>query len=211
MTETNGAEAKYRQLFDTLIEGFCTIEVIFDAHGKPVDYRFLEINPAFERQTGLHNAQGKLMRELAPNHEQHWFEIYGKIALTGEPLRFENEAKALGRFYEVCAYRVGGDGEPQGRHPVQRHHRPQELPKSSSVRRYERMTPAAPDHARRRRTPGHAEHLPGRDPHARRPDARRFRLHLPVRQGGQRRDDRERGAAQRRARDGAGAHRTVST
>jgi len=108
MTETTDAEAKYRQLFDTLIEGFCTIEVIFDAHGKPVDYRFLEINPAFERQTGLNNAQGKLMRELAPNHEQHWFDLYGKIALTGESLRFENEAKALGRFYEVCAYRVGG-------------------------------------------------------------------------------------------------------
>jgi len=108
MTENVEAEAKYRQLFDTLIEGFCTIELIFDAHGKPVDYRFLEINPAFERQTGLHDAQGKLMRDLAPNHEQHWFDIYGKIALTGEPLRFENEARALGRFYEVCAYRVGG-------------------------------------------------------------------------------------------------------
>ena len=97
-------------LFDTLIEGFCTIEMIFDAAGKPIDYRFLEINPAFERQTGMHDAQGKLMRELAPNHEQHWFDIYGKIALTGEPLRFENEAKALGRHYEVCAYRVGGPG-----------------------------------------------------------------------------------------------------
>jgi signal transduction histidine kinase/ActR/RegA family two-component response regulator len=109
MTASNGAEAKYRQLFDTLIEGFCTIEVIFDDHGRPVDYRFLEINPAFERQTGLVNAEGKRMRELAPNHEQHWFDIYGKIALTGEPLRFENEAKALGRYYEVCAYRVGGD------------------------------------------------------------------------------------------------------
>jgi len=108
MTENNGAEARYRQLFDTLIEGFCTIEMVFDASGQPVDYRFLEINPAFERQTGLHDAQGKLMRDLAPNHEQHWFDIYGKIALTGEPQRFENEARALGRFYEVCAYRVGG-------------------------------------------------------------------------------------------------------
>jgi PAS domain S-box-containing protein len=102
------SEARYRTLFDTLIEGFCTIEVIFDAAGKPIDYRFLEINPAFEKQTGLYNAQGKLMRELAPDHEEHWFEIYGKIALTGEPAHFENEAKALGRHYHVCAYRVGG-------------------------------------------------------------------------------------------------------
>jgi PAS domain S-box-containing protein len=102
------SEARYRTLFETLIEGFCTIEMIFDANGKPVDYRFLEINPAFEKQTGMYNAQGKLMRELAPDHEAHWFEIYGKVALTGEPVHFENEAKALGHYYDVRAYRVGG-------------------------------------------------------------------------------------------------------
>ena len=102
------SEERYRTLFDTLIEGFCTIEVIFDAGGKPVDYRFLEINPAFEKQTGLHNAQGKLMRDLVPDHEAFWFEIYGKIALTGESAHFENEAKAMGRHYDVFAYRIGG-------------------------------------------------------------------------------------------------------
>jgi PAS domain S-box-containing protein len=82
------SEARYRTLFETLIEGFCTIEMVFDASGKPVDYRFLEINPAFEKQTGMYNAQGKLMRELAPDHEAHWFELYGKVALTGEPAYF---------------------------------------------------------------------------------------------------------------------------
>src|SRR6266850_718360 len=102
------SEARYRTLFETLIEGFCTIEMIFDAGGKPVDYRFLEINPAFEKQTGLRSAEGKLMRDLAPNHEAHWFEIYGNVALTGESIHFENEAKALGRFYDVRAWRVGG-------------------------------------------------------------------------------------------------------
>jgi PAS domain S-box-containing protein len=104
----NGSEARYRTLFETLIEGFCTIEMIFDANGRPVDYRFLEINPAFEKQTGLRNAQGKSMRDLAPNHEAHWFELYGKVAQTGEPVHFENEAKALGRYYDVRAWRVGG-------------------------------------------------------------------------------------------------------
>jgi PAS domain S-box-containing protein len=102
------SETRYHTLFDTMIEGFCTIEMIFDTDGKAVDYRFLEINPAFEKQTGLHNAQGKLMRDLAPNHEVKWFENYGKIALTGEPAHFENEAKALGRHYDVYANRVGG-------------------------------------------------------------------------------------------------------
>ncbi|MBC8028199.1 MAG: response regulator [Steroidobacteraceae bacterium] len=104
----SGPEARYRMLFDTLIEGFCTIEVIFDAAGKASDYRFLEINPAFEKQSGLRNAQGKRILEIAPDLESHWFEIFGRIALTGEPARFENEAKSLGRHFDVCAYRVGG-------------------------------------------------------------------------------------------------------
>ena len=102
------SEERYRNLFNSLIEGFCVIEMIFDEQGKPVDYRFLEINPVFEAQTGLPNAQGKLMRDLAPDHEAYWFEIYGKVALTGEPARFENEAKALNRWFNVAAFRVGG-------------------------------------------------------------------------------------------------------
>jgi len=101
------SEERYRNLFNTIDEGFCIIEMIFDAEGRPADYRFLEVNAAFEKQTGLHEAEGKLMRQLAPDHEAHWFEIYGKIALTGEPARFENDAKALNRYYDVYAYRVG--------------------------------------------------------------------------------------------------------
>jgi len=106
------SEKRYRNLFDTMDEGFCIIEVIFDAGNKPVDYRFLQVNEAFERQTGLYEAEGKLMREIAPDHEAHWFEIYGKIALTGESAHFQNEAKALNRHYSVHAYRVG---EPEMR------------------------------------------------------------------------------------------------
>jgi PAS domain S-box-containing protein len=102
------SEEQYHSLFNMMLEGFCIIEVVFDKEQRPIDYRFLEINPVFEGQTGLHDAQGKLMRELAPDHEEHWFEIYGKVALTGEPIRFVNEAKALNRFYDVSAYRIGG-------------------------------------------------------------------------------------------------------
>ena len=107
------AEERYRNLFDTLIEGFCVIEMVFDADGKPVDYRFLEINSVFEERTGLHDAQGKLMRELAPDHEQHWFDIYGKVATSGEPVRFMAPAEALGRYYDVSAFRVGGSESRQ--------------------------------------------------------------------------------------------------
>jgi PAS domain S-box-containing protein len=102
------SEERFRTLFDTMLEGFCVIEMIFDKEGRPVDYRFLEVNSAFEWQTGLFDAKGKLMRDLAPDHEARWFEIYGKIALTGEPARFENEARALNRWYEVSAFRLGG-------------------------------------------------------------------------------------------------------
>jgi len=110
--ELRESEERYRTLFNTLIEGFCVIEVIFEAGNRPVDYRFLEINEAFEGQTGLKNARGRLMRDLAPEHEAHWFEIYGKVALTGQPASFVNEARALGRWYEVNAYRVG---DPESR------------------------------------------------------------------------------------------------
>ncbi len=106
--ERNKSEKKYLTLFNSIDEGFCTVEVIFDVNNKPIDYRFLEINPAFEEQTGLIDAEGKLMRDLAPEHEEHWFEIYGKIALTGKSKRFVNEAKALNRWYDVYAFKIGG-------------------------------------------------------------------------------------------------------
>ncbi len=107
------SDERYRNLFNTIDEGFCIVELIFDAESRPVDYRFLEVNRAFEKQTGLCNAQGKRMRELAPAHEAHWFEIYGQIAVTGEPRRFENEARALNRWYDVYAYRVGDPARRQ--------------------------------------------------------------------------------------------------
>ncbi|AMV20814.1 GAF domain-containing protein [Planctomyces sp. SH-PL14] len=101
------SEEKYRSLFDSLDEGFCLIEVLLDAAGRASDYRFLETNPAFARHTGLKDAVGRTIRELVPDHDAHWFEIYGEIARTGEPRRFEMPAEALGRFYDVYAFRVG--------------------------------------------------------------------------------------------------------
>lgn len=100
----------WESLFNSIDEGFCIIEMIFDERKKPVDYRFLLINSSFEQQTGLTDAIGKRMREFAPDHEEHWFEIYGKIALTGESIRFENRAEQLHRWYDVYAFRFG---EPQ--------------------------------------------------------------------------------------------------
>jgi PAS domain S-box-containing protein len=105
------SELRYRTLFNSLDEGFCVIEVLFDESGRPVDYRFLETNPAFAQQTGLTDAVGRRIREFAPNQESHWFEIYGRVARTGEPVRFEAPAEALQRFYDVYAFRIGQPGE----------------------------------------------------------------------------------------------------
>ena len=104
--ELRESEQNYRLLFESIDEGFCTIEVMFDENEKAVDYRFLQVSPSFERQTGIKNAAGRRMREIAPLHEEHWFDIYGKIAITGEPMRFESEAQQLGRWYDVYAFRV---------------------------------------------------------------------------------------------------------
>ncbi|BAV34135.1 histidine kinase [Sulfuricaulis limicola] len=103
------SEERYRTLFESIDEGFCLIEMIFDEHKNPVDYRFLEVNPSLETLTGLRVTAGDRMLELSPNHEAHWFETYGKVAMTGEPIRFVNEAKNLGgRWFDVYAFRVGG-------------------------------------------------------------------------------------------------------
>ena len=103
-------EESYRTVLDLLDEGFCIIEVLFDEAQRPLDYRFLQVNVAFEQQTGFADAVGQTMRTLAPNLEEHWFEMYGKVALSGQPVRFENEAKALNRWYDVYAFRIGPPG-----------------------------------------------------------------------------------------------------
>jgi PAS domain S-box-containing protein len=102
------SEERYRSLFNSIDEGFAVIELLFDEQGKANDYRFLEMNPAFVKQGGLEGALGKRIRELIPNHEEYWFEIFGKVALTGEPVRLENEAKAMNRWFDVFAFRLGG-------------------------------------------------------------------------------------------------------
>ncbi len=105
------SEAKYRTLFETMDEGFCLIEVLFDEQQRPYNYRFIEVNPAFEQQTGLVNATGRTIVELAPQLEQHWFDIYGDIVLTGKPVRFEQRAEPLHRWFDAYAFRVGEPGQ----------------------------------------------------------------------------------------------------
>jgi PAS domain S-box-containing protein len=102
------SEERYRSLFNSIDDGFCIIEVQFDAKGRPIDYLFVETNPAFSAQTGIQNAVGRKISEFAPALESYWLELYGEVAVTGRPQRCENEAKDLGRWFSVYAFRIGG-------------------------------------------------------------------------------------------------------
>lgn len=105
------SEKKYRTLFDSIDEGFCIVKVLFDEDDKPVDYQFLETNPSFEKQTGIKDAEGKKMGNIAPEHEKEWYNIYGKVAKTREPKRFRKLAGALDRYFDVYAFPFGAPEE----------------------------------------------------------------------------------------------------
>ena len=100
------SEERYRNLFEGMTEGFGLHEIICDEAGKPCDYRFLEINPAFERLTGLKRevVVGRTLSQVLPGDDPRWVELYGKVAITGEPVHFENYSPGLKMYYEVYAY-----------------------------------------------------------------------------------------------------------
>ena len=103
---------RYRNLFENLESGFCVIRMIWDDDGKPVDYEFIEANKAFPRHTGITEPVGKWMRrDIAPGHEQHWFDLYGNVARSGEPVDAESPASELDdRWFQVQAFPIDGSG-----------------------------------------------------------------------------------------------------
>ncbi|MDB5962689.1 MAG: diguanylate cyclase [Massilia sp.] len=107
----DASEERYRTLFEAVDDGVCIIEMIWDADGVPSDYRFLEANQAFVRHTGLAGAVGRTVLEMVPGHDQSWMALYGNVARTGEPLRYESDSPgAIARWFDVYATRVGGAG-----------------------------------------------------------------------------------------------------
>ncbi len=104
------SEARYRGLFDYALSGVAVYEIITDSEGKPVDYIFLEVNPAFELQTGLRPDQviGKRATQAVPELKDAPFvEIYGNVALTGKPVEFEEFSEPLNRHYQISAFSLG--------------------------------------------------------------------------------------------------------
>ncbi len=102
----------YLALFNSIDQGFCTIDVAFDPNDRPTDYRFVEVSPSFARQTGIEHGAGRWMRQIAPDQDAHWLEIYGSVSLTGEAARFERQSTPLGRWCSVHAFRI--EDQPRG-------------------------------------------------------------------------------------------------
>lgn len=99
-------EVKYKLLFDNMSQGFALHEIITDAQGKAIDYRFLDINSAFEIITGLKKeiVIGQTVKQILPHTEQYWIDVYGKVALTGNPCQIENFSVELDKYFDVWVF-----------------------------------------------------------------------------------------------------------
>ncbi len=100
------SEERYRLVFNSMLNGFVLYEVVYDEAGEPVDYRFLEVNPAFERLTGLSRTAigGRTLREVLPDVEAEWLDHYATAVRSGRPVYFDHNSRPLKRYYEVSAY-----------------------------------------------------------------------------------------------------------
>jgi PAS domain S-box-containing protein len=100
------AERQYKTLFTEMLDGFALHEIICDHEANPVNYRFIDVNPAFERITGLHAKSiiGQTVLDVLPGTESYWIEEYGKVALTGKPTTFQNYSVEIDKYFEVTAF-----------------------------------------------------------------------------------------------------------
>jgi PAS domain S-box-containing protein len=100
------SEQRYRGLFERMQEGLIAGEVITDENGKPIDYRYIDVNPATERQYGIPRERfiGRTYKEVLPEGDPAWIEILGGVALTGKPASIERYSQVSGRWFEAHAY-----------------------------------------------------------------------------------------------------------
>lgn len=100
------SENNYKLLFNNMTNGFAFHRIMCDQNGNPYDYKFLQVNPAFEKLTGLkmNEILNKSILDILPNTEREWIDIYGKVALTGEPVHFDNYSSELDKYYDAVAF-----------------------------------------------------------------------------------------------------------
>lgn len=105
------SETRYRSLFTKIREAFALHQMIFDEEGNPYDYRFLEVNDAFEKMTGLNRSDiiGRTVREVFPKISGKWIEIYGDVTLKGTTRQFEEYSEETRKFHNIIAFATEQD------------------------------------------------------------------------------------------------------
>jgi signal transduction histidine kinase len=103
-------EERYRALFESIDEGFCVLKLLRGPGGEVRDFRYEEANEAFSMHTGLRDPVGKTARELLPAFQNEGFPVFDRVVRTGEPTRFVQEQKAMNRWFDIYASRLGGPG-----------------------------------------------------------------------------------------------------
>jgi len=114
LRQRDEADTRYRTLFDSMDEGFCIIEFFDGPHGPLSDYIHIEANAAYARHAGIPNVVGQKVREMVADEADDWVARYGGVLRTGEPIRFERELEATGRYLSLSAFRI----EPASRKQV---------------------------------------------------------------------------------------------
>lgn len=107
------SEQRYTDLFTTMDQGFCVIELVYDAQDKLIDWTYVEANPAFEKHSGMVNVVGKRATEFLPNLEPHWLELYDKVYQSGVGARCINAVSDVNRWMEVYTYPTGHAAQRQ--------------------------------------------------------------------------------------------------
>jgi PAS domain S-box-containing protein len=99
------SQANYHNLFENMLDGYALQEALFNEKGEPYDYRYLEVNPGFERVLGLKPEQiiGKTVLEVLPHTESYWLELFGRVAVTGQPEHLEQYGHSFNRYFEIRA------------------------------------------------------------------------------------------------------------
>lgn len=104
--EKRASEERYHFLFETMPEGFALYEMIYNSGKEPIDYRFISVNPAFEKITGYRaqDVTGRTIREILPQFDQKWLKLYGDVAAAGKPARFLDHSIEKDRYFEIAAF-----------------------------------------------------------------------------------------------------------
>ena len=100
------SEAQYRTLFNSIDEGFCVLEKIGGSDGLPIDFRFIEVNPSFEKHAGTGDVLGKTIREMFPQESEDWYSIHDRVLTSGEAIRHEHNLESAGRVLELYEFPV---------------------------------------------------------------------------------------------------------